>query len=71
MYLISICLLVVCVGRIWEFTEWGQCAVLNLLVSYEPETEEERFDILNILDDRLKSSSAAVVLVSTKAYPES
>lgn len=49
--------------RMKRFNEWGQCAVLNLLVSYSPETEEERFDILNILDDRLKSSSAAVVLV--------
>ena len=47
-----------------QFNEWGQCAVLNLLMSYEPETDQERFDILNILDDRLKSSSAAVVLVS-------
>ncbi|XP_026193608.1 AP-4 complex subunit beta-1 [Cyclospora cayetanensis] len=55
-------------NRLKEFSEWGQCAVLNLLVSYETESEEETYDILNILDDRLKSSSAAVVLGCTRGF---
>ncbi|KAL8435614.1 hypothetical protein Efla_005959 [Eimeria flavescens] len=55
-------------NRIRQFTECGQCVVLNLLMNYQPQTDQERFDILNILDDRLKSSSAAVVLGCARCF---
>ncbi|KAL8433141.1 hypothetical protein ACSSS7_004118 [Eimeria intestinalis] len=55
-------------NRIKQFNECGQCVVLNLLMSYDAKTEQEVFDILNILDDRLKSSSAAVVLGCARCF---
>lgn len=51
--------------RIKRFSEWGVCTVLNLIATYKPQEEEEIFDIMNILDEKLKSSSSAVVLVSS------
>ncbi|KAL8271920.1 hypothetical protein Esti_004044 [Eimeria stiedai] len=55
-------------NRIKQFNECGQCVVLNLLITYQAKTEQETFDILNILDDRLKSSSAAVVLSCARCF---
>ncbi|CBZ50888.1 putative beta-adaptin-like protein [Neospora caninum Liverpool] len=57
-------------NRIKRFSEWGVCVVLNLVASYQPETEEETFDIMNILDDKLTSSSAAVVLGCSNCFLE-
>eukprot|EP01147_Barroeca_monosierra_P004316 gene4316-6624_t len=51
-------------NRLADFTEWNQCAVMNVLLRYTPQDEEEIFDILNILDDRLKHTNTGVVLVS-------
>jgi len=50
------------VNRISQFSEWGQVSVLNILYRYEPESDEEIFDIMNILESLLTQSSAAVVL---------
>ncbi|KEP61139.1 UNVERIFIED_CONTAM: HEAT repeat-containing protein [Hammondia hammondi] len=57
-------------NRIKRFSEWGVCVILNVVASYQPETEEEAFDVMNILDDKLKSSSAAVVLGCTNCFLE-
>ncbi|KFG41821.1 HEAT repeat-containing protein, partial [Toxoplasma gondii FOU] len=57
-------------NRIKRFSEWGVCVILNLVASYQPETEEEAFDVMNILDDKLKSSSAAVVLGCANCFLE-
>jgi len=55
-------------NRLQQFSEWGQCAVLRLLAKYRVETEQEMFDIMNILDGLLKQSSSAVVLAVTKIF---
>lgn len=56
------------VSRIRQFNEWGQCAILTLLANYVPETDDELYDILNILEDRLKHSSSSVVLSAAKCF---
>eukprot|EP00922_Rhytidocystis_sp_ex-Travisia-forbesii_P014553 GHVS01021762.1.p1 GENE.GHVS01021762.1~~GHVS01021762.1.p1 ORF type:complete len:735 (+),score=105.88 GHVS01021762.1:297-2501(+) len=57
-------------NRIKQFNEWGQCAILNLISSYSAESPQEMFDIMNILEERLKHSSSAVVLGCTKCFVE-
>ena len=55
-------------NRIKEFSDWGQCAVLELVAKYKPASEDEMFDIMNLLEDRLKHSNSAVVLATTKVF---
>jgi len=55
-------------NRIERFSEWGQCAVLNALASYQVSDQGEMFDIMNILDGLLKQSSSAVALSVTKIF---
>lgn len=55
-------------GRLTQFSEWGQCAVLRYLSKYEVTDEAEMFAIMNILDGLLKQSSSAVVLAVTKIF---
>lgn len=54
--------------RIRQLNEWGQCAVLNLIANYVPETDDELYDILNILEERIKHSSSAVVLSAARCF---
>ena len=46
------------------FNEWCQCIVMSILIRYVPSNEDEVFDILNILELRLKHANSGVVLVS-------
>eukprot|EP00743_Colponemidia_sp_Colp-15_P002288 GILK01002479.1.p1 GENE.GILK01002479.1~~GILK01002479.1.p1 ORF type:complete len:794 (-),score=148.65 GILK01002479.1:161-2542(-) len=55
-------------NRMRDFTDWGQCAVLELVSKYSPSDDNEMFDIMNILEDRLKHSNSAVVLGCTKVF---
>lgn len=55
-------------NRIMQFSEWGQCTVLRLLIKYEVKDESEMFDIMNMLDALLKQSSSSVVLAVTKVF---
>lgn len=55
-------------NRIREFNEWGQCIVLDLVARYAPATNEEMFDIMNVLEDCLKYSNSAVVLGASKVF---
>ncbi|CAO2599493.1 AP-4 complex subunit beta-1 [Lemmus lemmus] len=54
--------------RMPKLDQWGQAEVLNFLLRYQPRSEEELFDILNLLDSYLKSSSTAVVMGATKLF---
>ena len=36
----------VCVCRLKDFSEWGQCQVLDLLRRYQPVSEDDLFDVL-------------------------
>lgn len=55
-------------NRIRDYNEWGQSFVLHLLAKYKPESEEETFQIMNVLDGCLRVASSAVVLATTKIF---
>ncbi|KAM5256156.1 AP-4 complex subunit beta-1 isoform 2-T2 [Ctenodactylus gundi] len=55
-------------NRMSKLDQWGQAEVLNFLLRYQPRSEEELFDILNLLDSFLKSSSPSVVMGATKLF---
>ncbi|KAH3756931.1 AP-4 complex subunit beta-1 [Pelomyxa schiedti] len=48
--------------RLREFNEWGQCVILNLTESFEPQNEDEILAILNLLDEKLKHTNSSVVM---------
>mmetsp|Transcript_7655 Transcript_7655/g.11522 ORF Transcript_7655/g.11522 Transcript_7655/m.11522 type:complete len:834 (-) Transcript_7655:328-2829(-) len=49
-------------GRLNDFNEWGLGAVLRLVTRYEPESDQETYGIMNILDPVLRTSNSGVVL---------
>ncbi|XP_023797651.1 AP-4 complex subunit beta-1 [Cyanistes caeruleus] len=51
-----------------DLDQWGQSEVLTFLLRYRPRSEDELFDILNLLDGYLKSSSPSVVMAATKLF---
>ncbi|XP_053943817.1 AP-4 complex subunit beta-1 [Cuculus canorus] len=55
-------------NRMADLDQWGQSEVLTFLLRYKPRSEEELFDILNLLDGYLKSSSTSVVMAATKLF---
>lgn len=55
-------------NRLAEFNEWHQCVVLDAVARYKPASEDEMFDIMNVLEDRLQHANAAVVLAATKVF---
>jgi AP-4 complex subunit beta-1 len=56
-------------NRIKEFSEWSQCIVLDLVSKYNPGSDEDEiFDIMNLLEERLKHSNSAVILATTKIF---
>ncbi|XP_040392217.1 LOW QUALITY PROTEIN: AP-4 complex subunit beta-1 [Cygnus olor] len=55
-------------NRMADLDQWGQSEVLAFLLRYRPRAEEELFDILNLLDGYLKSSSPSVVMAATKLF---
>ncbi|CAL8326292.1 unnamed protein product [Merluccius merluccius] len=48
-------------NRLKECDVWGQCEVLRVLQRYRPQTEEELFDILSLLDPSLLSPHVPVM----------
>ncbi|XP_071993742.1 AP-4 complex subunit beta-1 isoform X2 [Engystomops pustulosus] len=55
-------------NRMADLDHWGQSEVLTFLLRYKPRNEEEIFDILNILDNYLKSTYISVVMGATKLF---
>lgn len=55
-------------ARLPDLDQWGQSEVLTYLLRYKPRSEDELFDILNLLDRYLKSSSSSVVMSATKLF---
>lgn len=53
-------------NRIRDFSEWGQCVVLDLVAQYQPPDDSERFALMNLLDDCLRVANSAVVLATAK-----
>jgi len=55
-------------NRIREFNEWGQSIILDLCAKYKPDSQDEMFDIMNLLEDRFKHASSSVVLGAIKVF---
>ena len=51
-----------------DFSEWAQCQVLEVASHYQPADEQEVYDIMNVLDDRLAHSNSAVVMATVKLF---
>ena len=56
-------------NHIRAFSDWAQCLVLDVLLAhYRPETEAERFDMLEVLDFGLNHTNSAVVMATAKLF---
>ena len=55
-------------NRINGYSEFAQSIVFDLVAKYQPQDENELFDIMNIMEDRLKHSSSSVVLGCVKVF---
>ena len=56
-------------NNIRSFSEWGQCLLMEtLLEHYRPETEAERFDVLEVLDFGLNHTNSAVIMATAKLF---
>lgn len=56
------------VGMVQDFSEWAQCQVLEFASHYRPSGEQEVYDFMNVLDDRLSHSNSAVVMATVKMF---
>ena len=61
-------MIVYLLNRAKEFNEWGQTVILDLLGRFQPKSDQEMFDIMNLLEDRLKHSCSAIVLGTLKVF---
>ncbi|KAI3438927.1 hypothetical protein D9Q98_001341 [Chlorella vulgaris] len=61
-------LVVSLLNHIRAFSDWAQCFVLDLVAQYQPASEEERFDILEVLDFGLNHANSAVVMATAKLF---
>lgn len=55
--------------RFREFSDWGQCAVLDLIAKYTPANEDELFGMMNLLDPALKVRTVLVKARHHRAEP--
>eukprot|EP00963_Diacronema_lutheri_P011164 scaffold1328_cov375-Pavlova_lutheri.AAC.15 len=53
-------------NRLSEFSVWGMCTALQVVAKYQPGSEAEMFDIMNILEEPLSSVNSAVFLAAAK-----
>jgi len=57
-------------NRMKDFNEWSQCLILEIVSAYclRLSGEEEMFEIMNHLEDRLQSANSAVVLATVRVF---
>jgi len=55
-------------NRLRDMTEWQQVGVLNLTLKYTPANEDELFDIMNLLEERLKGNNSAVIIATSQVF---
>ncbi|XP_070825507.1 AP-4 complex subunit beta-1 [Chaetodon trifascialis] len=55
-------------NRLKECDVWGQCEVLKILQRYQPQSEDELFDILSLLDASLVSPHPLVVAATLSLF---
>lgn len=51
-----------------DMTPWGQCYILNILQKYKPKTQDDTFNMLNILDAFLVSQNTAVTTACLQLF---
>ena len=61
-------LIIPLLNRIKDFNEWGQSIILDLTSKYDPKDQQEKFNIMNLLEDRFKHASVSVVLGTVKVF---
>lgn len=55
-------------SRLKECDVWGQCDVLRILQRYQPQSEDELFDILSLLDTSLVSPHPQVMAATLSLF---
>ena len=51
-----------------KLNEWAQCVVLEFVAKYKPENDQEVFEIMNVLNNRLSHSNSGVVMATSKVF---
>ena len=52
--------------RLRDFNEWSQCLILSVVAEFKPENEQEMYEVMNFLDERLRHCNAALVVAAVK-----
>jgi vesicle coat complex subunit len=55
-------------NKLRDLTEWQQVQVLQLVLKYTPANEDETFDIMNLLEERLRGSNSAVIVACSNVF---
>eukprot|EP00760_Papus_ankaliazontas_P028029 PhM_4_TR3491/c0_g1_i1/m.98510 len=55
-------------NRLRDLNEWQVCLILQTCLAYVPESEDEMFDMMNLLEERLRGSNSAVILASSHFF---
>ncbi|XP_066559530.1 AP-4 complex subunit beta-1 [Amia ocellicauda] len=55
-------------NRMKDLDTWGQSEVLTFLLRYRPRSEEELFDVLNLLDELLRSGHSGVLAAAVRLF---
>lgn len=61
-------ILIYLLNRLRDLSEWQQPQVLELVLKYTPQNEEEMFDIMNLIEERLRGSNSAVILACSHVF---
>ena len=47
---------------------WAQCLILDLVSKYVPSKNNEIFDVINLLEDRLQHVNSVVILATINVF---
>ncbi|KPA81670.1 putative beta-adaptin [Leptomonas pyrrhocoris] len=67
-FIVSKSLLYQLLNRLRVLNEWQQIQVIRLCLQYTPSSEDEMFDMMNLLDERLESNNTGVVIACSCAF---
>lgn len=67
-FTVSRALLYQLLNRLRQVNEWQQIQVLHLCLQYTPVSEDEMFEMMNLLDERLESTNSGVVLACSRVF---
>ncbi|EPY22917.1 beta-adaptin 4 [Strigomonas culicis] len=56
------------INRIPVMSEWQRCQVMRLILQYNPSTEEEIFNIMNVLEPRLYGNNSGLILACCSVF---